>query len=1309
MKRGTIMEYILDNFIININLSNDSLMSTVYFINKIVLGSSGTFHIIDFSNSNIENYFTIDDSKNEEFIDNTKNIVNKLLFVDNPPKSITWLKNYISDLGKSDFIFIIGAERLIDYKNINTVMEGQFFDTKTTHHLHKDENWKPFLDELDNIYGYYQERVQGIFTNINTDMLCQKLINDYLNDSENMSITSTTGVENNDINRYKFEESLIQQISKIPMNDAFKLLKKHKEELGSYTYMRYTAMIYYKSGDISKCVDILNDEYNSLHNEDKLFLADLLMLTKKSERANEILCELYREDKYLKNLFNSIIRLNKNNETIDFWIEEAKKYDPDNPAVIEAYASRLSSAEKYSEAAKEFRKLSEMLDDPYYELIARMNDILADKFDCDDDKIKSIKEYTDLYPNLHNEGCLRLARYFIHNNDSYFLGYKCLQSAFIEIGKPLVNEIVQMKLHILKDEKLAAKAMRKLKPFTKTSDAERIARERTQFIVDSVGVLASIQNGYLLWRDFLTCQNNYIWNKYIFIILKEKLKKLITVDIETEIDKSYIKYMYRQPVCELGDNIENNPRQLSVNLINLLRATKSGHFDISEFETYDDFLQAVLTPGEVFNDNMLKLLTRYYIAIIASLQGKHQDANNYALSIFDFYGVVNDKLKTLCLYLGLISWGYSQYRLGRKTEGILCITAAIDLCIDTNEVIPLLEDGLNIVSRFIYDEVSKQFESDLRDWEDIINFFKKYNENMLNLYLLFNKKSDDLKLSLQNRIERCKNQDIEWAGDIVNLISLYAKDKEIDKAQRLINNYSKSVISLMKKRKDIRFEILYNWALICFSNLKEINNIFYALNLIELASKDIEDKRKLSHREERASIGVQSRKIYKLYIDICFVILQIITNEDFKNNIQEKIENILQKLSPRSIIEQKNYYNENSLTDEAIKTEHEYKIKLEEYKNMLLEESSNIELLSHKAEEVERLKKELKEIHPYYMDLQSYSQLSISEIQNIINEKDILFQNILTTTGIVIVIISKNDIIIKHRITDEAKIRELSEEFSKCVQSPVIASQDLKKIVNDISNEIGRELFEYLENHTVDRIFNIPNFELNMVSIASLCIDGTYLIDTVDSIVNIIDYTSLILYKEKNMICGVINTVIGNPSDPNLAEIKRWLEKRANDSFLITDSIENLKELKKDIKDKSFFDTIVIYSHGVKSPTAEIIYGAKGIDGNKKIIRLDDEIDGIVNFKNLILISCSAGSPDTIQIEESNGTLSTILERFNGNLILCKWDVITNQTLTLLENLFIELQDEKINIDKALIIAQRCIKDQYKEYQYWAGIEFWVN
>ena len=112
---------------------------------------------------------------------------------------------------------------------------------------------------------------------------------------------------------------------------------------------------------------------------------------------------------------------------------------------------------------------------------------------------------------------------------------------------------------------------------------------------------------------------------------------------------------------------------------------------------------------------------------------------------------------------------------------------------------------------------------------------------------------------------------------------------------------------------------------------------------------------------------------------------------------------------------------------------------------------------------------------------------------------------------------------------------------------------------------------------------------------------------------------------------------------------------------------------------------------------------------NKKIIRLDDKIDNIVNFKNLILISRSAGSPDTIQIEESNGTLSTILERFNGNLILCKWDAITNQTLTLLENLFIELQDKKINIDKALVIAQRCIKNRYKEYQYWAGIEFWVN
>lgn len=513
---------------------------------------------------------------------------------------------------------------------------------------------------------------------------------------------------------------------------------------------------------------------------------------------------------------------------------------------------------------------------------------------------------------------------------------------------------------------------------------------------------------------------------------------------------------------------------------------------------------------------------------------------------------------------------------------------------------------------------------------------------------------------------------------------------------------------MLDNRKDIRFEVLFNWSFICFSTIKDINNIFLALKLIELSSKDVEEKRKLSHKEERASIGAQAEKIYKLYVDICSILLNIISNENLKNYIMHKIEVILPKLSPRSIIEQKNYNNENKITSEAIRLENEYKLRIEEYKSMQATEENNTDLKSKKAEEIEYLKQKLMACHPYYMELKEYKSLSFSEVQDMIKENEIIFQSLLTMTGIVIIIISKFDIVFEHKylVLDKNNMRELTKKFSEHMQLSNLNQSEMKNITNVISGLIGEKLYEYIDKKNIKRVFNVPNFNLKMFSLPSLFIDGKHLIDKVDSIINIIDYTSITDFKRSLNINGMIANIIGNSNDLNLLKIKKWITKIENSKIILN---EKLDDLNKYCSTENPFNAIAIFSHGVQDPTSNLLLGAKGIDGGNNIIILDNIIDSMLLFEYIILISCSTGSPNTEQIEESYGTLSTLLEKFNGNMILCRWNVSTIETIELLDYTFKLCFDKNMDLDKSLIFAQRHIKENHSDNQYWAGIEFWIN
>lgn len=213
----------------------------------------------------------------------------------------------------------------------------------------------------------------------------------------------------------------------------------------------------------------------------------------------------------------------------------------------------------------------------------------------------------------------------------------------------------------------------------------------------------------------------------------------------------------------------------------------------------------------------------------------------------------------------------------------------------------------------------------------------------------------------------------------------------------------------------------------------------------------------------------------------------------------------------------------------------------------------------------------------------------------------------------------------------------------------------------------------------------------------------------IQSIVNIIDYSSIVNFDRENRITGIANRCIGNPQDVNIGYISKYLNKKQKEKFIYlqnaSDDLSNMKSV--DIYGKA--NAIAIYGHGISDPTANILSGACGVEGKNKIFTLSEIIDDM-KFSNMILVSCRTGTPNNVMVEKSNGTWSTIFEKYKGNIILCKWDIDTRKTIELLDMVYKLVLDETLSLDKALVLAQRNMRKKYpKAPQYWSGVEFWAN
>lgn len=1212
-------------------------------------------------------------------------------------KSYEAIEKYIGEQNKGDAIVIVGGERLAFCCAEKAISSLKFEDKYSNLHLQEDEDWTEFSKQVDKLYEKYQSDISGLVLICNVNNTIADRINKELESSKNMSISRT------EILGYNCESSdnatkILREIKNKSLQDALEIIKKNETTMDAEHIIMCQAIAYHGNGDITKTIELLNSIYKTLSNEQKLFLAEMYILQNFREEAKNIFEELYSEDRWERGLFELGLEVYKKDEKrYRDILEEGIIYQPENIFLIEKYANFLVAQGNHKEAASWFRKI----DQPYFELIARINDLLAE----DQTDIKIVKAYifeiVEKNPDLKNIALLKVALY-AKSKGHYYNAYNLLREADLYEVDDTTQDILEQKIDILKDTERACKALGKLKPFRKEKDYALLLEKRCSLLLECINFFANTENGYYHWRKLLECQQIDIWN----IILKKRvlgcIKELGKVDFDSMLPNSYIS------------NLQLSEEHLNCDTaIFCLRKSNCGEMPPEKFGcTREELVKGSWVLIEAEGTTIQRIWLRYYCSIGASVLSENpQEATSFSLSIFEYGKTAGEGEKRLIVALCLMSWANLQFRLGNSIEGVACTIVSIKQLLKLNEVTPVLEEGLNILSKYLgmYDELYS--ENEKKDVVQSIEVLEKYNESLEPLRYKY---SDDVMEILQNyeeKVKKCEEKDSHWLVDLNNLIAGRVKNKEYDKAVKCIKENYNLANELINQRRDIAAKMYYSWGDLLIKFGGNIENLLLGLEMLDNAIIHLQKRRQVYHQEERAALAQEYEQIIREYL--CFSgmyyaakDIEVETKRKLKKEILEKMSMCL----PLSVIEQKNYYMKNVISDELDKKHCRLQHLKKEYAIMLKGnrvEDDNVQTI---AKEMECLSSELINSHPYYMPLNKFEGTNWEEVKKSLKPEEVVYQYVLTEMVLVSILVTDKWIDIRTRFFDTEYDTPYSgmKKYGQIIESNNASDGEIRYYSSVVSEVVAEHLCEYVFNHKTKSVYVIPDISKSIFPIAAVHYKGTYLIDEVEEIVNFIDYVQLINSLNTDIDdIKIVNKVFGKREETSIHYINKWLEEHPMDNVVsITDCSDDLQAVSLECKKGK--NTLIVYGHGVREPASEIIEGAQSIEGAKSMIQIREVLNEI-SVKNFILISCVGGTPNSSNPEISSGTWKSIFERFNGNIMTCRWSVPTIDTISLMDKIYDNLLNKKMSFGEALLKAQRDMKNNGKNQLSWAGVECWIN
>lgn len=959
------------------------------------------------------------------------------------------------------------------------------------------------------------------------------------------------------------------------------------------------------------------------------------------------------------------------------------------------YAEELQRNGRFQDAAFVFRQLSGKA----YNMRARLNDLFANK----EKQWENFQNYAVLPfqddMDVFQEAILQAANY-LYDNQHYYSAYCALSAAHISHDSPLSEPLIRLKLSILSDTAEASRALRKLNPYSREGDAQKLANERCRVLLESIPILVAECSGYYRWRGFLDCQENSQWDMGLIHVLEKIAARYISTDWQSLLDQSPLYHTSHEK--HGGDSSATMSET-----IDLLRNTSFIEQLALQDRTGSSQVMAGAKAKALLEGTVAEQIwTQYYIACnTIRLVDDPQQSINECLSLMERISSLDGENQELCTSLALLAWANLSYRIDRYQESIACCIAALSGNLDA---IPVLEDAFTIIVKYVLACAQKGL---IKDPACFIAFFKAispYNQTAEAAIPLFSK---DFQLEISKmkaRIDGKAPHDSNWVIDISNLVQLLMQEgseQSRGEAAQYVIKYHEEAERLLSLREDSAHLVLYTFAQTLLHAAPTPQNLFICISLLESAINKCLARKSSNHQDERASLSISLDSILREQLFVCGMLYQCrdLAKED-RMRIKGQILRAASLHIPSSVIEQKEYNSKYASAFPDDPKIARLTLLKQQYYKISHSTAPDIAALKTLAGEINLLSQQLNADHPGYKPLEAFEGTDWEKVCNMLPEHDVLYQYIIAKNVVVSILCSRTGVEVICRAF-QSNPKEMLEYYGQRANDISATDADAEQITKLLSTP----LMAYAANHSIQRVFVISDMDYSTFPLAAAQMGGKKLIDHAAEIINLIDYTAIERYIHTAPdVLPAFNRLYGERSDPSIRSIYRWLEKQKSDSFLFDySSDDSMTALADDERIKNT-NTVVIYGHGVSGFSSGEASGALRIEGISQHISLGPVISGL-KVKNLIIISCLSGATNEETPETSKGVWKSVLEAFSGNIVLCRWSVPTKETIELIEKVFYFLRCESITLGCALVRAQRELSREGLCANLWAGVEFWIN
>ncbi|MEB2280044.1 hypothetical protein LAV73_08510 [Lysinibacillus xylanilyticus] len=1237
----------------------------------------------------------------------SENIISTLNIYQMKSIDINEMQNYKSN--EEDIFIILGGE-----KTCNVVEDTPiYFGNKS-----QNEAFKFFLpDQLDikkgikDFHTWFERnsshgKMIVIFETIKKKM--DQILEEFkTSDLEIVAFTSQI-----DESYYDYIKEAFVTIATRKLSDSLSYIETLKEKISNENYIFLKFLSYLDNGYKENALKIASENYKILSDEQIILYANVLNSSHFYSEAYNILLPVFSKNKLVPGLLKEMLISTKfmDESKRKKFIEENNEYLGKEVFLMQECANFYSSIKEYKLAGIYNRSIYNLIKDPYFDLIARICEIK----DNPPKDVNSAEAYLySLRGSVEdNELYYRTAMVCRDVYNSLYKFNENLKLITLDYDFEFSNKVVNERLRLLQDDTLVEQAL-KLKPYAKERDLTELIKKRIDVLVEGLEYLFLEDHAYINLQEFLDhSQSETKWYKSISYRLEKELIK------------------WNNTTLDGVHDILNEPKVISVdgkkiNLNNLVELSQELKYKDILLDEKEDFLRHSIIIASSNTDDLCENLLRYETSLIMSYAGEYQKSNDFSISILNKSVRKQDiNEKKFLLSLGLSSWGISQYKLGRKIEGIICIIVSINISLELKKYYAI-SDGLTILFLF--------FNNDLKGHPTLKNLFVEFREKYIRKFnigvdydlfevekLMTLKKWDQAKALLEQMLNSRELTNINDATNAVNYINTCLALNEKEKANNFLRSNIWCIINLFEQRLDNRWKVIGQFAELLFKRLlvddndsdnSYYNDLILAKEILSIAMGDLEIQRsKMFHLQERLHFTEQTKRVVSLYIDITMILYNLKETPIIKKHEFEiELVSTIFKYSSRAIAEKKseNIYVPNK--DLELKAERYFSL----YDELL---NLNIDIESpeyaEKTREFEKIQVELLSEHPNFKKMPIVESISIEAIQKVLID-EVFFQLYLTEVSLITITITADSFKISSAFIDVDEFKQTLVDLGEKLSASEDVEIQGKMYVNTLCLKLTKILYGDLVeviNQGIKNIIVCQDMEIPFFTPSLMCTKDGWTIKKIDSLINIVSPNEFANRISKNNLYIKTKYIsIGSKKatkDFAISKALDWTKSNREKFNMVIEDFGDNSEYLLEILDKENVDLFTFIAHGVEdAEVSQKVSGAiKVLGPHKRYISIDELKMISSKVKSVFLLTCRSGQPiDDYQKGESVWKAIVIQ---NSNAVLCRWDVSVNSGLIVLEEI---IDKNTETLSSSVINAQRKLlaSNDYCSPSYWACFEVW--